>query len=107
MFIRTRDGIYEPLTDINSKSYNFKAKFCDSYVLISKSTVVKTGDTIEELCDCFSYDTETTKDYLVARSLKLHNLDREIYGCIKTNTGLIYVAKMNDEGELELLWKSI
>ena len=65
--------------------------------------IIKQADTIEELCDCYSYDTETVKDYLVARSWKLHNLEREIYGCIKTDKGLIYVAKMNDKGELELL----
>lgn len=29
----------------------------------------------------------------------------ELYGAIWTNKGLIYVAKMNDKGELELLWK--
>ena len=59
--------------------------------------------TIEELCDCYSYETETTRDFAVARSWKLHNLERKIYGCIKTDKGLIYVAKMNEKGELELI----
>lgn len=29
-----------------------------------------------------------------------------VYGAIFTDKGLIYVAKMNDKGELELLWQS-
>ena len=65
--------------------------------------VISQADTIEELCDCYAIETETTKDFNVARIWKLHNLERKIYGCIKTNKGLIYVAKMNDNGELELL----
>ncbi len=31
-------------------------------------------------------------------------LKTSIYGCIWTSKGLIYVAKMNDKGELELIW---
>jgi len=65
--------------------------------------IVKQADIIEELCDCFSYDIETTRDFAVARSWKLHNLEREIYGCIKTDKGLIYVAKMNKDGVLCLI----
>lgn len=32
------------------------------------------------------------------------NHDYEIYGAIWTDKGLIYVAKMNEKGEFELLW---
>lgn len=66
-----------------------------------QTKIVAEADTIEELCDCYSYDTETTRDIAVACSWKLHNKEREIFGCIKTDKGLIYVAKMNDKGELE------
>ena len=65
--------------------------------------IIKESDNLEELCDCYSYDTETTRDVAVACSWKLHNKEREIFGCIKTDKGLIYVAKMNDKGGLELL----
>lgn len=76
----------------------FVANYCGGGINVSK-----VADTIDELCDCFSYDTETTKDYSVARGWKLSNKEREIFGCIKTDKGLIYVAKMNSEGVLELL----
>ncbi len=65
--------------------------------------IVKQADTVEELVDCYSYETETTTDLGVALGWKFANQSRHIYGCIKTDKGLIYVAKMNDEGELELL----
>lgn len=74
----------------------------------------KVGDTIEELCDEF-----VIKDKFTAHIIKPQELDRdcegwtkrigipegivECYGAIWTDKGLIYVAKMNDKGELELL----
>ena len=103
-YIRTTDFVYELISDINNKCYNVKVKAGLSYALVSKATIVgKPVGTIEELCDCYAYDTETTKDYFVARSWKLHNKEREIFGCIKTDRGLIYVARMNKNGKLELL----
>lgn len=71
------------------------------------------ANTIEELCDDFvvifkegdkllTYgDLERAKDFFYGytglRRMKC------IYGAIWTDKGLIYVAKMNDKGELELL----
>ena len=43
---------------------------------------------------CQKYDIKTAKKHLEKF---------EIYGAIWTDKGLIYVAKMNDKGELELL----
>lgn len=64
--------------------------------------VLKQADTIKELCDEF-----------VMISYGKHKLDIgchsygdkkiQIYGAIWTDKGLIYVAKMNEKGELELL----
>ena len=89
-YIRLKDGIDVAYGD----------DYCE-YVGIEE--IIKVADTIEELCDCYSYDIETTRDFAVARSWKLHHLEREIYGCIKTSKGLIYVAKMGENGKLELL----
>ena len=88
-YIRTKDGIYWNMLD--------GALSPQSWI----GEPVAQADTIEELCDCYSYDTETTKDLAVARGWNIKG--REIFGCIRTNKGLIYVAKMNDKGELELL----
>lgn len=95
-YIRTKDDIVEITKEL---SYCYLDKNNNEY----EFGKYKVADTIEELCDCFSYDVEITRDFIVARSWKLHHLEREIYGCIKTDKGLIYVAKMNDKGELELL----
>ena len=70
---------------------------------LNKVDIIKQADTIEELCDCYSYETETTRDYLVAKSWKQADKSRNIYGCILTDKGIIRVAEMNDTGKLELL----
>lgn len=96
-YIRTKDGV------IIKGTLNFED---------TEHFILKQADTIEELCDEFvwirknnvlgilpsldnrKYDIKTAKKHL----------DKfEIYGAIWTDKGLIYVAKMNDKGELELL----
>ena len=72
---------------------------------------VKQADTIKELCDWFvtvwSKDghTEYCTYYDLDRDLfqSLVRAKFTVYGAIWTDKGLIYVAKMNKEGEFELL----
>lgn len=74
--------------------------------------VVKQADTIEELCDGYvvidkgNYKTlvdnrQLAYDYL--RGVEGWCKTKEVFGAIWTDKGLIYVAKMNEKGELELL----
>jgi hypothetical protein len=73
---------------------------------------IKQGDTIEELCDVFVKENDYCgqvsqsmySDFEKAKQdIDISSYD-VIYGALKTaDNGLIYVAKMNDEGELELL----
>lgn len=78
--------------------------------------IIKQADTIEELCDEFVYKyknpyyKEAQETYeLVKMSLENMKATMEMtsgatfYGAIWTDKGLIYVAKMNEKGELELL----
>ena len=81
--------------------------------------VIKEADNIEELCDEFVYEILTGEDEEpmyrdihnaridIKTQLKIYEDDmagvRAIYGAIWTDKGLIYVAKMNKKGELELL----
>lgn len=116
-YIRTKDGIFDnQLMDgiiperISAQSFGIEA--------------VKYADTIEELCDefCwkwnekeFPYSTVRQHDRYsgygdLKRAIreeenygKYLNQDYEVYGAIWTDKGLIYVAKMNKKGELELL----
>ena len=105
-YIRTKTKIEEIESALNNKELFDYLKQFDNY----KDDLIKVADTIEELCDefvCFGNldkkqfsiaDTfEEAKDFV-----KFSYYDN-IYGAIWTDKGLIYVAKMNDKGELELL----
>ena len=105
-YIRTKDGIYE------TKTIHFPPRFGKTNTFYEEN---KFADTIEELCDEFVINSEDYKGHLLIhnvieldncifdgiRTLKKHYA--YIYGAIWTDKGLIYVAKMNDKGELELL----
>ncbi len=71
--------------------------------------IVKQADTIEELCDWFVlrqdgkiYQIYAKEEDAVA-DLGQYTLAFEWYYAVDTDKGLIYVAKMNNKGELELL----
>lgn len=83
----------------------------DDYIYepIDKEEILKQADTIEELCDEFVF--LTYGEHCITPSLEIPKQYKENYanitfGAIWTDKGLIYIAKMNDKGELELLWKS-
>lgn len=76
--------------------------------------IVKEADTIEELCDEFVWvDNEYSRGFICniefvknctkSHEGRLYGNSKFIFGAIWTDKGLIYVAKMNEEGELELL----
>jgi hypothetical protein len=95
--------------------------------LNGKQIGIDPADTIEELCDevvivypngshsvsqCYDYKSfyesiEGQVGHLEKMPYTKENLAEyeiyEIYGAIWTDKGLIYVAKMNENGELELL----
>ena len=95
-YIRTKDGIYE----INwFDADNFGDEKGDIH---SNCEIINEADTIEELCDEFVFE-ETYPS-----GLKRHIITEDVavgtqFGAIWTDKGLIYVAKMNDKGELDLL----
>ena len=74
-----------------------------------RDDIVSEADTIEELCDEFLLENKKThwKGYMPYHKSTIHDeaLQRDyiIYGAIWTDKGLIYAAKMNDKGDLELL----
>ena len=81
--------------------------------------IIKQAETIEELCDEFVIKVDNeylhAKYYRIDKTFYIYNTDEEvslneclrfnyiIYGAIWTEWGLKYVAKMNAEGNLELL----
>ena len=101
-YIRTKDGRI-----LKGSNYGFGVG------MPYKNYDVKIADTIEELCDEFvlvneyrfkkpKTATELEKDFDEMKNFYTTK-DDKIYGAIWTDKGLIYVAKMNDKGELELL----
>ena len=69
--------------------------------LCLKEDIIKQADSIEELCDEFVCEN-TVLDYEQKTKLLAVGFTK-VYGAIWTNKGLIYVAKMNENGEMELL----
>lgn len=110
-YIRTKDGIYGIDQPIQSER-EIQIKWIDDHSFETswktKPCEWKQADTIEELCDEFVCATYKNKIYD-----NLHNaiayknsgtyITKNIFGAIWTDKGLIYVARMNDKGELELL----
>lgn len=74
-------------------------------------TIIAQADTIEELCDWIVAISKESKHIdtlyknfdIAVNVLGNHCLMFDFFGAIETNKGLIYVAKMNERGELELL----
>lgn len=116
-YIRTTDGriaeikdnMFVKQSDVLRLVYKDKPYIC---VLNGDDEIIKQADSIEELCDHFIVKYQN--DYSIFsdfRDLKRHydlykqDYHRVIgrYGAIWTDKGLIYVAKLNDKGELELI----
>jgi len=110
-YIRTKDGQI------------MKHPHPNAQVFTCRYEIEKVADTIEELCDEFVFEDsdghflcnfceQTDLDvgskfdelkYWFNYSEKQQYKIRNCYGAIWTDKGLIYVAKMNEKGELELL----
>lgn len=111
MYIRTKNMIYQ----VECETFDKKGYFVGDYGVIFKEQVIKQADTIEELCDEYVvFDKEQPNGKLLYykgfENLKKEFIDFEkdkekvvVYGAIWTDKGLIYVAKMNDKWELELI----
>ena len=113
-YIRTKDRIYEVEENIMLTSLPPQYKVKGICKGISEKNVIKQADTIEKLCDeIVVIFPNGEKNIWSARAVysckelkEVFDIDfteEEIYYAIWTDKGLIYVAKMNDKGELELL----
>lgn len=122
-YVRTQDG------RIHRFLGKYKDEFGFYYLKMNKDDCCrcdsdyykncKEADTIKELCDEFVVEAdelginkhyshsinETLKDAKRSAEIYKQNYNKKqiIYGAIWTDKGLVYVAKMNEKGELELL----
>ena len=98
-YIRTKEHLIAKITAEDKNTISYENNFI-SGCLWKEDNNFQVANTIEELCDEYVYKEEVIDKRLLETYRKL---GREIYGAIWTSKGLIYVAKMNDKGELELL----
>ena len=126
-YIRTKDGriiafgekYAYPTRCSNGKTYfSFKELTEDRFEVMKEYNhweVLKQADTIDELCDLY-IDEETQiifhkhngyvinwKTNYVYTLKEVAKYFHSVKGAIYTSKGLIYVAKINDKGELELI----
>ena len=92
MYIRTKDGVYG---------------LSEAYWAGNKDEILNQSENLVELCDEFVGVDKTCENghqLLRAVPYKCANFwNGGVYGAVWTSKGLIYVAKMNENGELELI----
>ena len=103
-YIRTENGVYDTSKGIYIPSIKMYAIGTET---IYEKDIINQANTIEELVDEFVYHYKDNKPILVneeqLKQLILLGLIQNVYGAIWNDKGLIYVAKLNEKGELELL----
>lgn len=119
MYIRTKNRIYEVESTLSDNGF-VKGYNVGEMAFIRKDQVIDQSENLEELCDelvivykdCCEKRTYLNKGTIedfkknhknVSLSYKFDNPLFKYYGAIWTEKGLIYVAKMNEEGELVLI----
>ena len=129
MYVRTKKNQIYRVDDVfrdyrNKKLYRVASGLC--FMILDEEEVIKEAETIAGLCDVFidgncrdelngcfyeKYENNALwykpQNNLELKPVSIYEWEKEelcnIYGAIWTDKGLIYVAKMNDKGELELL----
>ena len=106
MYIRTKDGVYR-LVDTYEVKYVIGYDEDGFEISIYKENIINQSENLDELCDEFvGVDNTCENGHQLLRAVpyKCANFwNGGVYGCIWTSKGLIYVAKMNENGELELI----
>ena len=118
MYIRTKDGriaeVKENMTIKRCSENVLRLVYKDNRsicVLNGNDDIVKQADTIEELCDEYvGYFEIFNRSYYFIYKNSYDELKRDVqtiqysaYGAIWTSKGLIFVARMNDKGDFELI----
>jgi len=109
-YVRTERGIYK-LSDYKKIEDGWLYFVVDGVKTNIYGKVISQADTIDKLCDEFVVIRKGTKPHTAGvpyfkikmDSKYINEKGYEIRGAIWTDKGLIYVAKMNEKGELELL----
>ncbi len=113
-YIRTKNGIYEVIEECFRPMENNMVSTPQEGI----TKILKQSNSIGELCDGYYVDknketfiedevyekpSKDVSEWLKQYFISCVEKGIDIYAFIKTNKGLIYVAKLNEKGELELL----
>ncbi len=108
-YIRTKDGIYKLIDFLKTDGlkcanhYGYTKDGTNYLGTLKHFNKYKQADTIEELCDVF-IRIKDRNNYRFFSTSSMEQVEGwKNYGAIWTDKGLIFVAKMNSKGELELL----
>ena len=115
-YVRTKDEICEIVHDYGSSCAVKSKTAIDHFTIKWGLAYSPRADEIEKLCDRFVMffgghrkrvtvlsTLDTARLYQKRDKRYNGNCVEKVYGAIWTDKGLIYVAKMNDSGVLELL----
>ena len=107
-YIRTKDGIYEVVNEVLLCGTKFYVIEAQDHIFRVRADKVKEANSIEELCDVFVAVRKNASGtysvfFIEFEDWKTWISGYDIYGAIWTAKGLIYVAKMNESGVLELI----
>ena len=108
-YIKTNTNIFE-VVDQNDLVYYVRS-VSNKHKIYSKSkcniTLLKQSDYIEKLCDVFiaisRHNDKHIYSILPDKTTISLNGYQQVYGAIWINTGLKYVAQLDENGELQLL----
>ena len=108
MYIRTKNRIYK----VESETYDRQGYYIGNYDVILKEQVINQSENLFGLIDEFVIIRADTKINQLVRTDNIEYLKEvikedkriiEVKGAIWTDKGLIFVAKMSNKGELELI----
>lgn len=103
-YIKTKDGKIWSFSNPNNNLLYEGRKKKNGKRLNEIGEVVKEADDIEELFDCYIDYCEAYNVDIMHIKKPIRRKNHEIYGAVWiADNDLMYVAKMNDEGEFELL----
>ena len=108
MYIRTYEGhIYERIEQRIMKNVYSSGEQYRHNLNSEWENIIKQSENLEELCDEFvGVDKTIENGHQLLRAIpyKCANFwNGGVYGAIWTSKGLIYVAKINENGDLELI----
>ena len=110
MYIRTKNRIYK----VESETCNKQGYYIDRYEddVVSKDKVIKQSESLFELIDEFVVIRDSTKINQLVRTDNVEYLKEmmredkriiEVKGAIWTDFGLKYVARLTEDGGVELI----